>query len=527
MSEAFAATDPLKGARARNSMSKRKVSRAQVIAVVDYAPAVPEHPGAGATWPVRLHVMPTLDRESVQDFDAGRAALQCRQRAEHKRGILTRADKTEAPRALGALLPWGGFPFLGLCGVALPRQSQVRMRVRLPMYFGTSIAGRKGAEVTPKRTACHRARRVLVVGPIPPPLHGVTVMTEALLDGVVGTDWDFVHVDTSDHRSIDNIGRFDLRNVVLAIRHVARFARMMWRTRPDIVYLPLSFGLAGFTRDAAFLIAARVSSAHVVVHAHGGQYHEFYRRMPAAARCVMRFCLARVQLIIVLSEAQRSQFDGWAPRGARVAVVPNGVRDEWSACAPKRVPREGGMVLFLGNLMVQKGFLDVLDAVPIVLRTVPRARFVFAGRPAWDADTAALVSARLREPEVESATAFVGVVWAAERRRLLEDADILVFAPRWHEGQGLVALEAMSAGLPIVATASGGLAETVRNDHEAIVVPGQDPAAIAVAITRLLQDPALRARLGAAGRERYEHEYTLDRWASRMAEAFEAVVQGP
>lgn len=51
------------------------------------------------------------------------------------------------------------------------------------------------------------ARRVLVVGPIPPPLHGVTVMTAALLHGVCDTGWEVVHVDTSDHRSIDNVGR--------------------------------------------------------------------------------------------------------------------------------------------------------------------------------------------------------------------------------------------------------------------------------------------------------------------------------
>lgn len=369
------------------------------------------------------------------------------------------------------------------------------------------------------------ARRVLVVGPIPPPLHGVTVMTAALLHGVCDTGWEVVHVDTSDHRSIDNIGRFDFGNVVLALRHAARFTRMLLRTRPDIVYLPLSFGVAGFARDAVFLVAARLSAAHVVVHAHGGQYQEFYRRMPAAVRGLMRFCLARVQLIIVLAGAQRRQFDGWAPRRARVEVIPNGVRDEWSTSAPQRLPHEGGTVLFLGNLVPQKGFLDVLDAVPIVLRIVPRARFVFAGRPAWDAATAALVSARLREPGVEGATVFAGVVGAAERRRLLETADVLVFPPRWNEGQGLVALEAMSAGLPLVATASGGLAETVRDGKEAIIVPRQDPTAIAAAATRLLQDPALRARMGAAGRERYEREYTLDRWESRMVEAFDAAVQ--
>jgi len=370
------------------------------------------------------------------------------------------------------------------------------------------------------------ARRVLVVGPVPPPLHGVTVMTGALLDAVVDTGWEVAHVDTSDHRSVDNIGKFDLGNVVLALRHAADFARTLLRTRPDIVYLPLSQSVAGFARDALFLLMARLSAAQVVVHAHGGQYQEFYRRMPAAVRGLMRFSLARVQLIIVLAEAQRRQFDGWAPRSARVEVIPNGVCDEWPTGAPQRLPNEGGTVLFLGTLHPQKGFMDVLDAVPTVMRTVPGARFVFAGSPVtMDAATAALVSARLREPGVEDATTFAGVVEPAERQRLLEGADVLVFPPRWNEGQPLVALEGLSASLPLVATASGGLAETVRDGKEAIIVPKQNPAAIAGAVTRLLQNPALRVRMGAAARERFEGEYTIERWGSRMVEAFDAAVQ--
>jgi glycosyltransferase involved in cell wall biosynthesis len=389
----------------------------------------------------------------------------------------------------------------------------------------TQVAGRKGAKVTSKRIGHRAARRVLVVGPVPPPLHGVTVMTAALLDALHDSAWQVVRVDTSDHRSIDNIGRFDLGNVVFALRHAARFTRTLLRTRPDIVYLPLSQGVAGFTRDAVFLVAARLSAAQVVVHAHGALYQEFYRRMPAAVRGLMRFSMGRVRMIIVLAEAQRRQFEGWAPRRARIEVIPNGVRDEWSTGIPRRLPQEGGTVLFLGNLLPQKGFLDVLDAVPMVLRMVPGARFVFAGRPAWNEAMTALVSATLREPNVEQSTTFAGVVGPAERRTLLEGADVLVFPPQRNEGQGLVALEAMSAGLPLVVTASGGLAETVHDDVEAIIVPKQDPQAVAAAVTRLLQDSGLRARMGAAARERFESEYTLVRWESRMIEAFEAAAE--
>ena len=109
-----------------------------------------------------------------------------------------------------------------------------------------------------KSPSCESAKGIEEV------LHGVTVMTAALLDALVDSGWQVVHADTSDHRSIDNIGKFDLENVMLALRHASRFTGMLLRTRPEVVYLPLSQGVAGFTRDAVFLVAARLSAACVI-----------------------------------------------------------------------------------------------------------------------------------------------------------------------------------------------------------------------------------------------------------------------
>jgi glycosyltransferase involved in cell wall biosynthesis/2-polyprenyl-3-methyl-5-hydroxy-6-metoxy-1,4-benzoquinol methylase len=369
-------------------------------------------------------------------------------------------------------------------------------------------------------------RRVLVVGPVPPPLHGVTVMTAALLEGGAGPDLELIHFDTSDHRSIENVGTYDVRNVALALRHVARFTQTLRKTRPDLVYLPLSQALAGFTRDAMFLLAARLFSVPVVAHAYGAQHQTFYRRMPAVVQSILRFSMARVHLIVVLAESLRSQFDGWATPPGGIAVVPNGVRDEWPGGPPQRTPHEGGTVLTHGALIPQKGFLDVLDAVPIVLEAVPATRFVLAGQPVWDEATTAHARAALRRPGVEAATTFAGAVGEDELRRLLETADVVVFAPRWDEGQSLVVIEAMSAGLPVVVTASGGLAETVRDGVEAIVVPRQDPAAIAAAVTTLLRDPALRECMGRAARARYKSLYTLEAWVARMRHVLKLAADG-
>lgn len=371
-----------------------------------------------------------------------------------------------------------------------------------------------------------RRRRLLVVGAVPPPIHGVTVMTAALLGGGLEDEFDVVHADTSDHRSIGNVGRFDVANVVLALRHWIGFAGLLWRQRPDLVYLPLSQGSAGFLRDATLLLATRIAGTRVAVHAHGACYREFFERVPTPLRRLVRASLAPVRAIAVLADAQREQFVGWAPAGARVTIVPNGVADEWPEGPPQRANRTEGTVLYLSNLLPQKGFVDVLGAVPNVLARAPGVRFVFAGDPWYDEATGRRVKDFVADTGISKVVAFVGVVDSRARHELLAEADVLVFPPRGEEGQGIVAVEAMSAGLPVVVTASGGLAETVRDGVEGLVVPKGCPQAIADSVVRLLGDESLRARLGSAGRARYESEYTLDRWLSRMRSFFAAALEG-
>jgi glycosyltransferase involved in cell wall biosynthesis len=101
---------------------------------------------------------------------------------------------------------------------------------------------------------------------------------------------------------------------------------------------------------------------------------------------------------------------------------------------------------------------------------------------------------------------------------LLAACDIFVLPSRL-EGLGVAALEAMAAARPVVASAVGGLAEAVEHERSGLLVPPEDPEALAAALARLLEDPALRKRLGDAGPARVREGYS----AERMVEAYEAL----
>jgi glycosyltransferase involved in cell wall biosynthesis len=101
---------------------------------------------------------------------------------------------------------------------------------------------------------------------------------------------------------------------------------------------------------------------------------------------------------------------------------------------------------------------------------------------------------------------------------------LCALASRW-EGFPISILEAMRAGLPVAASNAGGVAEAVQHGVTGFLVPCGDAAALRACLELLLRDPALRKRLGDAGRRRYEAGFTLDRMARRTFDAYQKVLR--
>jgi D-inositol-3-phosphate glycosyltransferase len=118
---------------------------------------------------------------------------------------------------------------------------------------------------------------------------------------------------------------------------------------------------------------------------------------------------------------------------------------------------------------------------------------------------------------------FRGAVAHDRLPEVIRSLDALVCVP-WYEPFGIVPLEAMACGVPVVGAAVGGLLDTVTHEVTGLHVPPRDPRAVAAALARLLEDPALAARLGASARRRVERTYTWERVAA-LTERFYARVQ--
>lgn len=159
---------------------------------------------------------------------------------------------------------------------------------------------------------------------------------------------------------------------------------------------------------------------------------------------------------------------------------------------------EGDFFLFVGRLRIRKGVEVLLEA----MKALPQARLLIAG----DGEHRAALERRAAELELGAAVRFLGRCDAGRVRGLLRRARALV-VPSIYEGMPLVVLEAMEAGVPVIASAVSGIPEVVEDGGTGWLVPPEEPEALADALTRAWTDPAEAARRGAAGRRRVDERF--------------------
>lgn len=215
------------------------------------------------------------------------------------------------------------------------------------------------------------------------------------------------------------------------------------------------------------------------------------------------------------------------PRG-KIDIVPNGI--DLSAYRSvdagslvhfrRRFARDGeAIVFFVGRLVHEKGVQTLVQAAPRVLSEFPNVRFVIAGRGPMHAQLQSLAL----QLGVAKHFNFVGFVSDEDRDRLYQVADVAVF-PSLYEPFGIVALEAMAAGTPVVASDTGGLAEVVDARETGLVHGPGDPESLAEALRYILRYPD-EAAVWARNAQRKVHTlFSWDNVARETLRVYERIV---
>jgi phosphatidylinositol alpha-mannosyltransferase len=290
-------------------------------------------------------------------------------------------------------------------------------------------------------------------------------------------------------RSVGRPLRVPYRGTVAPIAPLAyrRTSAALAALDPDVVHVhePLT--------PSASMFATLATSAPVVATVHA--YLDRSIAMELAAP-ILRRVWKHVTVGVAVSEAAASFLRRALPDAA-LEIVPNGVHVEGFAHAePLDGLPTGRRILWVNRLDAQKGFPVALAAFSKVLADVPDATLIVVGE-GKDREALKLLTA--------SALARVDMRGAVENDAVPPyhaACEVFVAPATGQESFGIALVEAMAAGLPVVATDIPGYREVVTDGVEGLLVPPRDPEALAAGLIRVLRDPALAARLGEAGRER-------------------------
>jgi glycosyltransferase involved in cell wall biosynthesis len=217
--------------------------------------------------------------------------------------------------------------------------------------------------------------------------------------------------------------------------------------------------------------------------------------------------------VLALSEAWRMTLREISPQ-ARLDVLMNAVPLPPLEPAQRREEPEPTL-LFLGEVARHKGVLELARSFAQVRRQFPRLKLVYGGTGSALQEVRDLTA----ELELGSRVQLTGWLEAERKRAAFAGATIFVL-PSYVEGMPMALLEAMSCGLPTIATAVGGVPEIITHEANGLLIPPGDTAALAAAIARLMSDPQLRQRLGDAARATVAERFSLDTAVRRLLEFY-------
>jgi glycosyltransferase involved in cell wall biosynthesis len=207
-----------------------------------------------------------------------------------------------------------------------------------------------------------------------------------------------------------------------------------------------------------------------------------------------------------------------------IDVVAGAVDSDFFAPAPTTGQNgRGPRLLFVGNLVANKGVATVLEAFIRLAGEHPGLSLTIAGSA--DGEIAGELRARAAQAGLADRVALLGFVEREDLPGLYRSADVFAAPSQYEGGLGLVYLEAMACGLPVVATAAGGSAESIADGETGFLLERGDLDETTAAIGTLLDDPELRARMGTAGRKRVRAHFTPAPYAAKVSRAYERAIE--
>ena len=363
-------------------------------------------------------------------------------------------------------------------------------------------------------------KKLLLVVTLPPPMHGSNLMNQHVVNCRELSEKYTIKVMPLHYAtSIADIGSFRVKKVMALAHYLSKLLRLILTFWPDAVYFVPAVTGVPFYRDCLYTLVFKLFGIHVVYHLHGKGIKD---KLGSPFLFNLYRWFFRDATVIHLSPLLYEDIQDVVPRN-QCKFLPNGIKDlgldlPVRADVTNKVP----VILFLSNLHTSKGPLILLEACRILMNKGLEFKTYFVGNPSAALSSESFCDAidRLR---LRSHVEYLGPKYGTDKYEILLKSDILVF-PTFKETFGLVLLEAMAVGLPVVSTHEGAISEIIDEGLTGFLINKQNPGELAEKIEYLISNPEQIKKMGQAGRSKFEQCYTIQKFNNNLVEIFNEVM---
>ncbi len=356
--------------------------------------------------------------------------------------------------------------------------------------------------------------KVLFLLKVPPPVHGSTLMNDQVAKSEKIKDaFNADYLLVSFSRDIGSIGRVSLRKIFLFLKYSLLLVKKLVVFRPQIVYFAISPYGAAFFKDVIFYLIIRLFSKKVVFHHHGKGVSEHASKSKIYRKCYKvlflhsyHICLAK-ELISDINPFYRN----------KPFIVPNGIKDDvisYNIEIRKKsnsIPR----IVYLSNFTRSKGVLEFLQALKALKEEGKVFEFHMIGKP-YDVSEKRILNL-IQDYNLGEYLNVIGPRYNLEKLNLLVESDFLVF-PTYYENEtfGLVLLEAMQCGIPVISTFEGGIPSVIKDAETGFLIHQRDVMELVNKMRWLIERPEKCKDMGLRARNDFEVRFTINKFEENI-----------
>ena len=358
--------------------------------------------------------------------------------------------------------------------------------------------------------------KILVIGQLPPPYHGSNVMTEMFIKSLKNSGHDITIVEKTFSRNIEEVGKASILKIFKIPLITSILMYHLVRPKHDLCFYFLSIKPPSIVVDAFFLFLIRMFRVKYVLYLHGKGLVDLDDKIAGPLRSFVGKAISLCSGALVLGERLKGDVIHLIP-DERLFVLPNAVPDLKSKQIEINHNRKGPVkILFLSNLIPSKGPLEFLKMARNINKLNKNVHFFLAGPNSSD-HFFSEIKEFIQNEGLSGCVTLTGPVYGEKKEKLFLESNIFVF-PTYYELEtfGLVNLEAMRAGLPIISSDEGSIPEVVIDGVNGFIVDPKDIDMLTDRVLKLILDPELRIKMGNAGREIYEKKFTVNSYQKRV-----------